>query len=374
MTRPYAFTFWETVGEGPGPGYIEPCLETQRRNLGEHFEHVHLDLASAREWVPEHAELWAASVPDEQGRSGSVEGRRLALYTGMLRVALLRRHGGLWVDADTLVLPRFGLLAPLVEEYDLVCGESSGGSVSNAVLGARPGSAFIAAYWEAIQRRIASRAAAGETGTKWGEFGFRMLRSTLLETRGENCWIAPWGVLDTVDAHRPRPTFTPGATIEDSLSPNALGVSIFNNATEDVVRRRTPEELLAEESLFTIAHRAAVGAAPYPAHLALSTPGQLRGLNRVHLMVRRLEQAEVRLQKLATARRRNADLRERSARSAEQAERLRTKLARRTEQLTAARERAAAQRAELKRLRRRVAELERPFPRLRRLLRRGGRT
>lgn len=384
LTRPYAFTFWESAGGGPDPGYISLCLESQRRNLATDFEHVHLDLSSAEQWVPEHAMLWEAAIPDKQGRSASLEGRRLALYTGMLRVALLRRHGGIWVDADTLLFPRFGLLAPLVEEYDLLCGESSGGSISNAILGARRDSSFIASYWAGIERRIAERAESGEVGTQWGEFGFRMLRTILMERRGDSCWIAPWGVLDTVDAHLPRPTFTPGATIEDSLSPAALDLSIFNNATEHDVRRRTAPELLAEDSLFAAAHRVATGAVDHPEHLSISTPDQLRALNSVHVIVRRLQRADHLREKLAVARDRNAELLKRLAvardRNAElrasvesarsRAARLEAKLEHRAAQLRAARERLRRQRRKVELLKRRVAELERPFPRLRQLVRR----
>lgn len=385
MTRPYAFTFWHAIDETPG--YIDLCLASQRRNLADHFEHVHLDLDSAKEWVPEHELLWEMSVPDGHGRSVSVAGRRVALYSGMMRVALLHRHGGLWVDADTILFPQFGLLAELVDDYDLMLGESSGGEVSNSVLGGRPGSPALAAYWRMISDRIAAKQAAGEAGAKWGEYGFHMLRAALIESGADNAWVAPWGVFDTVDVHLDRPTFVPGARIEESLSPYALDLSIFNNATDADVRRRSAADLLSEETLFSAAYRVAMGEDECE-HLGVRQPSQLRTLNRAHLIVRRMELADRRTADLEA---RRDTLRERLdgalARRDEMARRLETRtnqrdelrrrLRRRTErleqtttQLRRTTARLRARRAEVRRLRARIAELDRSFPRLRRLLRR----
>ena len=288
MTRPYAFTFWQHTGETPG--YIELCQRSLQRNLSSAFEHIHLDLDSAKEWVPEHELLWEMAVPAGEGNSASREGRRIALFTGMLRVALIHRHGGLWVDADTLVFPQFGLLADLVADFDLVCGEAATGNrPGNAVLGGRPGSPWFEQYWATILERIEYKRKQQNYAAKWGEFGFLMLRDLFLERGSERAWVAPWGVLNTIDPRLANMTFESARTAADTLSPNALGVSVFNSAISADLRALPAHKLLAGDTLFAVGYRIAMGEAESP-HLNISDSTQLRALNRANLLHRRLEE------------------------------------------------------------------------------------
>ena len=355
--RPYAFTFWH--GVSGTPAYIEMCLETHHRVLRDDFEVVCLDADSVAEWVPEHELLWSAATPVEQANSFSLPARHVAMFTGMVRVGLLARCGGLWVDADMLALPPLRLLAPLIDEYDLVCGELQSGGISNGVLGARPGSRFIATYWETILERARAKTARGE-GARWGEFGVYMLTDVFLRHGDENTWVAPWGAFDNLNWRLPRPTFEPGTGIE-TLPPFAMDVCIFNNATAADVRERTKADLLAEKTIFSEGYRVAMGQKVSP-HLALRTTEQLRSLNRANLVWHSLR--EVR-----NAKRANSKLRR-------SVERLEVDLAQRTEQrdvarrrLRRARRRAAALEAELAGARRRRAGLRRRVGAVRRKIR-----
>lgn len=375
MTLPYAFTFWQPVGETPG--YMELCLRSQRRNLPIGFEHVHLDFESAKEWVPEHDLLWEMSVPADEGSSISQDGRRLAIFTGMLRVALIRRHGGLWVDADTLVFPQIRLLAELVADFDLVCGEAATGNLGNAVLGGRAGSRFFEHYWATILARIEQKREQQDYGAGWGEYGFRMLtRGVFLELGCEGAWVAPWGVLNTIDHDLPRPTFEPATTIADALSPNALGVSIFNNGTTADLRALSVDKLLAEDTLFASAYRFAMGETE-SSHLSIRDGVQLRALNRANVTYRRLAEDDKFRTRLATrlsertAQREDLKvrLRERTA----QRDAANARLRERTAQRDRLKERLKERNARVRLLTERVSELERPFARLRALARRAKR-
>jgi hypothetical protein len=343
------------------PGYIELCLRSQRRNLAAGFQHVHLDLESAKDWVPEHELLWQMSAPANEGNSVSHAGRRIAIFTGMLRVALLHRHGGLWVDADTLVFPQVQLLAPLIEDFDLVCGEAAGGNLGNAVLGGRSGSPFFQQYWAAILARIEQkRGSEDDPGAKWGEFGFRMASDVFHTLGPDKNWIAPWGVLNTIDHQLTRPTFEPGATIAGSLSPNALGLSIFNNGTAADLRARTAEELLAEETLFAASYRVAMGEGEAP-HLCIRNADQLRALNRAHVTYRLSAEAERLVRRNDRLRDQNDALRARVERSVERRDALQ-------EQLRHSRSRTEELDGEIRRLRAQEDDTERSFSGLRALV------
>lgn len=347
VSRPYAFTFWESAGETPG--YIELCLRSQQRNLAETFHHVHLDLEAAREWVPEYDELWEMSVPAHEGKSASRETRRLAIFTGMLRVALIQRHGGLWVDADTLLFPQFALLSQIVTEFDLVCGESASGGLGNAVLGGRPGSTFFDRYLAAVRARIADKRASGDLAAVWGEFGFHMVRGVFLEQDPHRSWVAPWGVLNTIDPVLERPTFTEGLTVAEALSPTALDVSVFSNGVDGRDRQLSAGDLERGNTLFANAYRIAMGQDDTP-HLSVRDVAQLRALNRATLMHRAAGSGDER------------------ARAVEQT--LRAKLRKSRAEHEKTRARLEQHEADAEHLRSRVAELERPFPHVRKLVRR----
>lgn len=355
MTRPYAFTFWQQAGETPG--YIELCQRSLRRNLPPAFEHVHLDLESAKEWVPEHEHemLWEMAVPADEGDSVSQDGRRIALFTGMLRVALIHRHGGLWVDADTLLFPQFRLLADLVAEFDLVCGEAATGNrPGNAVLGGRAGSPWFEQYWATILKRIELKRAQQDHGVKWGEFGFLMLRDLFLERGCAGAWVAPWGVLNTIDHQRSHLTFEPARTVADTLSPNALGVSIFNNAISADLRALSVETLLADDTLFAFGYRLAMGDTESP-HLNIRDSAQLRALNRANLLHRHLLEDD----------RLRTQLRKRT----EQRDNLREKLRQRGAQLDGVDEQPEQGDARARQVQKRVPESERTSARLRHIAR-----
>ena len=83
------FTFWEP--REAKPGYLELCLETWRRFLPE-YEIVELDYSNLDQWLGR--DCFAASLYTNFSLSKQVNA---------LRCAVLRRWGGVWFDADTIV-------------------------------------------------------------------------------------------------------------------------------------------------------------------------------------------------------------------------------------------------------------------------------
>jgi hypothetical protein len=288
--RPYLFTFWDSPD--PMPAYIRLCRDSVFAHLSGAFEIIDLDFDSCADWVPERDQLWQAATPLTEGRSASRTGRHFAQFTGMLRVALLARHGGLWLDADQLVFDRFAHLAPLVRSSDLLAPETAEGTLSNPVLGAAPGSEFAAALWQAICQRLDEKAEAGETGARWGEMGFRLLNRVWQDTPPKRPYIAPFGSLITADTAQPTSVFAPGSGRKDALPPIALGLSVFNNAVGPDLRRQNAAELLAADTLFALCARAARGEDVLEGWLMIDSTAQLAALNRAPLITYLADKAD----------------------------------------------------------------------------------
>lgn len=255
--KPYLFTFW--TSQAPMPAYIAMCRDTVQHNLADHFRIIELDYDNCLDWVPERDRLWQFAAPVAQGKSHSMAGRHIAQFTGMLRVALLARHGGLWVDADQIAFANFAHLAPLVMDRDLVAPEDADGSLTNAVVGARQGSPFAAALWDELQRRLAVKQDAGEMQAGWGEHGFRMLNHVWQSSPPEQPFVAPFGTLISVDTSTEHDVFAAGHDYPQALSPLALGLSVFNNGVGAELRAMSARDLRAQSSLFAMCEAFAMG-------------------------------------------------------------------------------------------------------------------
>lgn len=81
-------------GIDQAPEMVRVCLESQRRMFGDRV--VVLDDRNYRQWVelPDYVE--------EKYRKGMIPG---ALFSDLLRLELLIRYGGMWIDSTVLVTP-----------------------------------------------------------------------------------------------------------------------------------------------------------------------------------------------------------------------------------------------------------------------------
>ncbi len=282
--KPYAFTFWQS--EGKPPDYISMCLESQTENLAPHFTHIHLDFESCLDWVPQRDEIWAMSVPREPGKSASQEGRRFAIFTGMLRVALLKEYGGIWVDADTVVFPEFGLLAPMAKELDLVSGETAHGRITNSVLGCRAGSLFMGYYWDAIESKMCRKRADNDGGAYWGEYGFNLLKRVLIEVPSISSWIAPFGSIVSFDTRKKSVLFDSEADIVTQVSPVSLVLSVFNNSIGIDLRHMSKDQLIEGDTVFANAWLYAMQReSRLSEHFSICTTAQLAHLDRSKFVI-----------------------------------------------------------------------------------------
>lgn len=283
--RPYLFSFWSSPD--PMPAYVRLCRDTVFANLSDAFDIVDLDFDTCADWVPERDQLWQAAVPLAEGRSHSKTGRHFAQFTGMLRVGLLARYGGLWVDADQIAFANFAHLAPLVQTHDIVAPEEVRGLVTNPVLGACKGSDFAARLWQRILTRLDEKAAAGETGCRWGEMGFRLLNNVWAEQPPARAFVAPFGSLVSFDTVNGPDLFGPGT---DRLSPLALGLSVFNSGLGDALRARSAEDLTTDDTLFAQALKVAQGDACLQDWLMIRDAAQLAALDRSGPVTARLSE------------------------------------------------------------------------------------
>ena len=134
------FTFWEP--RTSVPGYLRLCLETWRRSLPDWRIEV-LDYDRLPAFLP-------------QGEINEVVCRDMKLFNqaDAIRCALLRRHGGVWLDLDTVIL-RPGALDRFTEgEASVICS-GSGGVYGAFFAAVKPGAELMERWYGELVGRVA---------------------------------------------------------------------------------------------------------------------------------------------------------------------------------------------------------------------------
>ena len=128
------FTFWEPKEKMPA--YIRLCMQTWKKFLPE-CEVVLLDYSNLEEWL-------GIDVYDEI----LFKDFSLPKQADAIRCALLKKYGGLWLDADTI------LTSPQVKDYLMIDSELVMISKHLAFIKANNNSKIIADWYNQIQYNL----------------------------------------------------------------------------------------------------------------------------------------------------------------------------------------------------------------------------
>ena len=124
------WTYWE----GPLPAWVAAARETIGAHARDHraLDPAGFDALRDRDRDLDLAPLYVAHRAD------------------VIRAFLLARYGGLWVDADCIVLCDLDALLASFAPYDFVAYHEREGNVNNAFVYAPPGSATAAAWYARV--------------------------------------------------------------------------------------------------------------------------------------------------------------------------------------------------------------------------------
>ena len=106
------FTFWEPRENIPG--YIKLCIRTWKKYLFD-YEIKILDYKTAKEYLGES--LFSSII---------CKNMSLAVQADAIRVALLNKYGGLWIDTDTIILNGNFMKEVLLHELTMVRDSKTG--------------------------------------------------------------------------------------------------------------------------------------------------------------------------------------------------------------------------------------------------------
>ena len=84
------FTFWEPKEKMPG--FLKLCIKTWKKNLPD-YKIIILDYKQAKYYIGEN--LFSKLICNNMSRM---------VQSDAIRVAILNKFGGIWMDADTIIL------------------------------------------------------------------------------------------------------------------------------------------------------------------------------------------------------------------------------------------------------------------------------
>lgn len=137
--KPYMWVYWEQVNGSPIPPYITLCLDIMKKNGSKYFNVTLLNENTIFDFLPDLRK--------------DINDLPIALKTDYIRVRLLELYGGMWIDADTILMKDLKEIADLINrgvDYigcgctGPICKNMDGyGKPSNSVMGSIKGGKLI---------------------------------------------------------------------------------------------------------------------------------------------------------------------------------------------------------------------------------------
>jgi hypothetical protein len=145
------WVYWENINRSKYPTHIKLCLDSIKKHLGTKYNLQILNEKSIREYLPDIR--------------GDFDNLMVAQKVDYYRIALLHKYGGIWLDADIIVMQDLEpIFRKLDEGYDYVGFGCTGAQCSNGkfrpsnwVLGARPASVLMELILDKLNTKLNNR-------------------------------------------------------------------------------------------------------------------------------------------------------------------------------------------------------------------------
>lgn len=246
--RPLITTYWE----GPMYPYIELCLETMRRD----HDVLLLTAADAEKYLP----VWVVESP----LWGQLKPAHRA---DLIRVAYLVECGGIWMDADCIVM---NSLQPLWWEH-LARGEfyyyDDGSGPTNGLIFSSRRHPVLVEWYRNVLAVFANHMRMGTSGSSipWTSFGQAQLSEIVKSPIGR---VANLGKLrvQPIDWHAHKKFFVEYNDPKEARThvwPAAYTYMLFNNLFPDWFKKASRDEILKGRWLISSIFRIALHQEPW---------------------------------------------------------------------------------------------------------------
>jgi hypothetical protein len=140
--KPIIWMYWENLPGKKKPGYIDLCIDSIKHNCSNCFNIVICNENTITNYIPDINNI-------------DLSGLKIPIKADYYRYCLLHKYGGIWLDADTIVLKCLCPIYKKLEEYDYIgfgcgykikdCGmmKIGYGKPFNGIMMSKPNTKFI---------------------------------------------------------------------------------------------------------------------------------------------------------------------------------------------------------------------------------------
>ncbi len=156
--KPYLWVYWENLKGKTMPGYIALCRKTLLKQCHDSFNIVELDEKKIHEYIPNLRKL---------KRKLRLNKLHIAQKVDFYRTTLLYLHGGMYIDADMIIMRDLKEVTDKLNQYDYIgFGQykhaqeivyDSYGAPQNWAMSSRPKGIFITALLQKMTELLLNR-------------------------------------------------------------------------------------------------------------------------------------------------------------------------------------------------------------------------
>lgn len=151
INKPKIWVYWQLInGAIKPPEYIQLCIDIMKKNGSQYFDVELLDDKTIFKYIPNLRK--------------DINDLPIALKTDYIRVKLLYLYGGMWIDADTIIMNNlFDVYKNLIDGSDfisfgctgLICRKNDGyGKPSNGIMASQPYGKLITRINNTIETKL----------------------------------------------------------------------------------------------------------------------------------------------------------------------------------------------------------------------------
>ena len=237
------WTYWESRTSAPRSAYLDLCLETIRLHSPP-LELRVLDRHSATQWLPDmDLERWEG-LPAPNYRSDYARSR------------LLQRHGGIWIDIDTIALAPLSGFVDAVDDTGIACWGKELGRFFGNMCAAVPGSPFVDAWAQGQDDALTRH-------KDWSAMPYSALAQDVCWSLGRTMpWKSlPMGRVAPVPWYQWRRFLSRLESPARVLAQSPMTVVLWNAVMAPLLRGRSHADLLAGRMLLSRLLRIGLGQA-----------------------------------------------------------------------------------------------------------------
>lgn len=150
VMKKYIWVFWECVDNKPYPTYINLCMKIMKKHLDK-YDLIFLNEKTIKDYLPD--------LRDD------FENLKIAQKVDYYRVCLLYKYGGIWIDADIIIMKDIKpIFDKLEEKYDYVGFGCTGTKCNNGylkpsnwIMASRPKSVLMKACLDKLNDKLDKR-------------------------------------------------------------------------------------------------------------------------------------------------------------------------------------------------------------------------